>query len=211
MALATSAITSTPTSTESRALSLLGQGIGPEMVASALGVSTSAISQLLSDANFAAKVAELRFTNLAKHNERDSRYDSLEDDLIEKMRNVLPFMVRPLEILRAISVINGAKRRGAMAPDSITAQQTVIPLILPTSTYQKFTKNEITVNINNQVIRAGQQDLITVQSGKMDSLLAGAKVAAIAAAEQQESIRSSKLAQLRQSIGGSNEQQSNTG
>lgn len=155
-----------PTSTEDRALALLGQGLGPETVASAIGVSISRISQLLSETNFAAQVAELRFKNLSKHNERDNAYDLLEDELITRMRDLMPFMVRPMEVARVLQIINAAKRRGSSAPESITNQQTVVNLVMPTQIFQKFT-----VNTMNQVIQAGQQQLITVQSGQMSSLL----------------------------------------
>ena len=51
-------MSTTTTSTETRALSLLGQGLGPEVVAAAVGVSTSRISQLLGDPEFSAKVLQ---------------------------------------------------------------------------------------------------------------------------------------------------------
>lgn len=159
-------MSTTTTSTESRALSLLSQGLGPEVVAAAVGVSTSRISQLLSSPDFAAKVAEGRYENLAKHNQRDNAYDALEDSLVEKLKDCLPFMMRPMEILKAIQVINAAKRRGSSAPESITSQQTVVQLVMPTQILQSFT-----TNINNQVIKAGNQDLVTVQSASMDKLL----------------------------------------
>lgn len=150
------------TSTESRALSLLGSGLGPEVVASALGISVSRISQLLSQEEFAAEVATLRFQNLSKHNERDSRYDQMEDDLLERLRDCMPLMVRPMEILKAIQVINAAKRRGSSAPEQITHQNNVVNLVMPTQIIQKFT-----TNINNQVIQAGHQNLNTMQSGSL--------------------------------------------
>lgn len=150
------------TKAEERALSLLGQGVIPEQAAAASGLSASRISQLLSQDEFAARVAELRFESLSKHNERDSAYDSLEDQLIEKMKDCLPLMVRPGEILKAISVINNAKRRGSSAPDHITNQSTVINLILPTAILTKFTLNQ-----TNQVVQAGEQPLVTIQSGTL--------------------------------------------
>ena len=153
-------------STEERALTLLGQGVGPEAVAAALGVSASAISQFLSHSNFATKFAELRYQALAKHNTRDNSYDSLEDALLEKMKDLLPFMVRPMEVLKAIQVINAAKRRGSSAPESITNQQTVITLNIPTKIVQHFS-----VNTMNQVIQAGQQPLLTVQSSALANLV----------------------------------------
>lgn len=155
------------TSTQDRALSLLGQGVSPEHTALALGVTPSTISQLLSSPEFAEKVATLRFTNLAKHSERDNRADSLEDKLLEKIEDLLPFISRPLEAARLYQIVNSAKRRGQSAPESITNQHEVVQLVMPVQII-----NQYTVNSNNQVIKAGQQDLVTVQSGRMQHLLA---------------------------------------
>jgi hypothetical protein len=150
------------TSLEERALSLLGSGCNSESVASALGVHPSRISQLLAEKVFADKVSELRYKNLQKHNARDGAYDSIEDRLLEKLDKAMPLMVRPETILKAISIVNGAKRRGASAPDQVTNQQNIVNIIMPKVISQKFT-----VNINNQVTRAGDQDLMTMPSGNL--------------------------------------------
>lgn len=163
--------TSLYNSTESRALELLGSGLGAEVVANACGVTVSRISQLLSEPEFAAAVSELRFNSLQKHNVRDSSYDSLEDTLIERMKDLLPLMLRPMEILKAIAVINGAKRRGQSAPETLNASNTVVTLVMPKQIIQNFT-----VNLNNQVIKAGSQELLTIQSGNMNKMLDSAKL-----------------------------------
>ncbi len=164
----------TTTLTEDRALTLLGQGIAPETVAASLGVSASRISQLLSDENFAAQVASLRYESLARHNERDNKYDQMEDDLLERMKDCLPLMHRPMEILKAISVINAAKRRGASTPDSIMNKQEVISLTIPIQIINKFQ-----TNMNGQVTTIEsentQHSLLTIQSGSLDSLLKAKK------------------------------------
>ncbi len=155
-----------PNSTEERALTLLGSGIAPETVAASLGVSASRISQLLSDDEFASKVATLRYEALAKHNTRDSSYDSLEDELIEKMRDCIPLMHRPMEILKAISVINAAKRRGSSTPDSIIEKQSIVQLTVPIQIINKFQ-----TNLQGQVTSIGDTSLVTIQSGSLDSLI----------------------------------------
>lgn len=152
--------------TESRALSLLGSGITPEVVAASLGISVSRISQLLSEENFAAQVAELRFQNLQKHNVRDSEYDSLEDKLLEKLKDCIPLMHRPMEILKAIQVINAAKRRGASAPESIIEKQTIVQLTLPIQIVNKFK-----TDINGQVTQVEDRPLVTIQSGTLDNFV----------------------------------------
>lgn len=157
-------------STEERALKLLGSGCGPEIVATAIGVTVGRISQLLSTPEFAAAVSELRFQHLQKHNEMDNAYDSMEEQLLTQLKDILPLMMRPMEILKAIQVINAAKRRGQSAPESITNQNTVVNLTMPAIIMQQFT-----TNINNQVVRAGNQTLETIQSS---SMLNAAKVRA---------------------------------
>lgn len=154
-------------SLEGRALALLGAGVGPEQVSSALGCSTSRISQLLSEPEFAAQVATLRFENLQKHNLLDSKYDEMEDELVTRLKDCLSFMHKPQEILRAIQVINGAKRRGVSAPEQITHQNQVINLVMPVTIMQKFT-----TSINNQVVRVGEQTLETMQAGSLKDLVA---------------------------------------
>jgi hypothetical protein len=158
-----------PTST--KALTLLGQGLPAVAVAAALGVTESRISQLVSDPEFAAQVAELRFANLSKHSSRDAEYDSLEDSLIEKMKDLLPLMYKPMEVLKAISVINAAKRRGVSAPETLTSQSQVVQLIMPTQILQQFT-----TNIHNQVVKTGEIDLVTIQSHSMKKLLQDSRV-----------------------------------
>ena len=164
------------TSTKDRALSLLGQGCGPEVVASALGVSVSAISQHLSDPEFAAQVAELRFKTLAAHNETDQRIQKIEDMLLERLENVLPYLTDPMKLVAAFTRINAAKRRGAAAPEMLHTQNVVVALTIPSVVINKHTvNNNITVNALNQVVRAGTQDLVTIQSGTMEKLLQTSK------------------------------------
>lgn len=166
-------------STESRALALLGAGVGPEQVASALGCTASRISQLLSEPEFAAAVADLRFANLQKHNVLDSKYDEMEDQLVDRLKDCLSFMHKPAEILRAIQVINGAKRRGISAPEQITHQNQVINLVMPTVIMQKFT-----TSVTNQVVRVGEQTLETLQSGSLKTLASNTLNLAAAAAQE---------------------------
>lgn len=154
--------TSTTTTTEERALKLLGQGIPPSAVASALGVEVSRISQLLSDDDFASKVVELKFESLSRHNERDAVIDGMEDKLLEQLKYALPMMTRPMEIIKAFSVLNAAKRRGQSAPEQITAKQSIIQLNIPAVLLQHFT-----TNVHNQVVQVGEQSLLTIPSANL--------------------------------------------
>lgn len=152
----------TTSSIEERARTLLGSGIAAESVAAALGVTPSRIAQLLSNETFAESVAKLRYESLQQHNKRDSHYDRLEDTLLDKLERSIALLYKPQDILKAISTINGAKRRGQSSPEQVTNQQNIVNLVLPVSIAQKFS-----VNIDNQVTRAGEQDLLTMPSSNL--------------------------------------------
>ena len=153
---------STNSITSERALTLLGQGVPPNIVAASIGVSESRISQLVSDPEFAAAVAELRYDAIQKHSTRDAVYDELEDTLVSRLKDLMPLMARPRDVLYAIQVINNAKRRGTSTPDAIIQQQTVINLTLPTLIVEHFR-----TNAQNHVIQAGTQELETLQSSTL--------------------------------------------
>jgi hypothetical protein len=149
-------------STQVRILKLLGSGHGPEVVSNACGVTVSYVSQLLSEPEFAAQVSELRFANLQKYNELDEQYDTMEQQLVKQLSDILPLIMRPMELIKAISVINAVKRRGQSAPEQVTNQTTIVNLQMPVQIIQKFTTNS-----NNQVINAGNQTLETMQSNTL--------------------------------------------
>lgn len=160
-------IKGTTSALESKALNLLGSGINPEAVANALGVTPSRISQLMADERFASQVTELRYQNLQSHNVRDSAYDTIEDKLLNKLEKSLPLLLKPQDILKAITVVNGAKRRGQSAPEQVTNQQTIVSLTMPQVIVSNFT-----TNINNQVVQAGEQSLVTMSSERLKDLAA---------------------------------------
>lgn len=145
-----------------RALSLLGSGVSTEQTAAALGVTPSAISQLLADQEFADQVAHLRYENLQSHNRRDDKYNDLEDDLLKKLKENLSLIMRPEQIMRALAMVNNAKRRGQSAPEQVSESATILTLVLPTQIVQKFE-----TNANNQVISTGEQSLHTMPSSTL--------------------------------------------
>lgn len=153
--------------TREKAISYLSKGIAPGNVAEALGVSASAISNLLSEDEFRETLAAKRFELSEKQNRHDDNLDDLEASLIASAKQSIAMITRPLEILRAASIINAMKRRGAQAPDSQNASPVVLNLVLPQAIMSRFT-----LNSHNQVIAAGDQELVTIQSHKVADLVA---------------------------------------
>ncbi len=151
-------------SLEDKALALLSSGLPAIKVAEALGVDTSRISQLVSSEEFASKLTEAKYEFLSRHNEADAELDTIESKIRAKMLDCLDSVYKPMELTRMLQVVNASKRRGSSAPASITEQQTVLNLVLPS----KIINNFVT-NINNQVIQAGTTELLTMQSSTLAS------------------------------------------
>lgn len=133
-----------------RALKLLGNNVEQEVVATALGVSPSYISQLLAEPEFAARVAELRLLNLESATDRDSKYDALEDKLLSRLEEVSAYMVKPREVAGVLLGLNKAVRRGVRPENAPQVKQNVVVLNFPTVIQQKFVVNEA-----NQVVAVG--------------------------------------------------------
>jgi len=152
-----------------RALELLGSNVPQEAVASALGVTPSYVTQLLSDEDFSQAVTKLKFEVLSKHTARDETYDELEDLLLARMKKALPLLIRPNDINNALKTVNAAKRRGVDSKESIIANQNIVSITMPIQIVQDFT-----TNVHNQVVKTGDEDLITIQSGDLRSQVEGA-------------------------------------
>jgi hypothetical protein len=139
-------------------LNLLGHGHPPQVVALAVGCEPSYVSQLMSEDQFALEVAKLRCGNLEELTTRDAKYDSLEDRLLEKLDDLLPFMMKPRDVLDALTRINAAKRRG-VAPvlDLAATKTTIIALQLPQVIHQHFS-----INGQGEVMEVGDRALVNM-------------------------------------------------
>lgn len=157
-----------------KALDLLGSGVQPVQVAAAIGVSEGYISQLLSDEQFQLAVAQKRYDSLLAASARDASYDAIEDELLQKLKTSLAFMTKTGEILAAIKVINGAKRRGATSAVGAQANSQVVQLVLPAGVRARFAQDA-----QGQVVEVqtdtGSHSLLTATSSGVKQLLAAQK------------------------------------
>lgn len=187
---------------QERAKKLLGSGVPAEQVASVLGCEASYISQLMSQDEFREAVIALRVQNLTAAQERDNTADSIEQQLLQKLQDSLDFIMKPGDILRAYSVVNNAKRRGAGAQQGQITNNVVVQLQLPVAIQQRFT-----TNTNGEVIEVDGRTMVTMPPAQLLQNLAKGKEAENAA--QAEEFRklaarlpSSVLAKIRAGEGG---------
>ena len=147
-------------STNTSALAtLLTSGMTQSQAAAALGITPSAVSQLMSSESPELDAARKRSSAL------DAEYDEIEGALLKQLKRTIPLLLRPGEISNVLTRINAAKRRG-VAADTPSGPTQVIQLNLPTRIQNKFV-----VNSTNQVVTAGDQDLVTIQSAAVQKLL----------------------------------------
>lgn len=145
-----------------RILALLGNGVAPSATAAAVGCDPSYVSQLLKDDGFAAEVAELRSVSLMAATERDKRWDTLEDKLLAKLDDLIPFMVRPMEVVKALTAANAAKRRGAASDNAAQGVTNVVVLQLPPIVKQRFELNN-----RQEVVEVDGRTLLTIDGTQL--------------------------------------------
>jgi len=168
---------------KAKLLELLGTGISQEAAANTVGCTPGYISQLMAEEEFRAAVINKRIAALTEQTARDKEYNSLEDALLVKLRKSLPLMVKPMEIVRAIQVVNNATRRGAgseqVAP---TAGASLVHLHLPKALAVQFT-----MNTNKEVVQVEGQVLVTLPSKSLHEMVS--KEAALEAALEQQDLK----------------------
>lgn len=143
---------------------LLGSGLGPEVVASAVGCDTSYIVQLMSEESFASDVAVLRTKSLTSHSRRDASIDSVEDRLLDQLSEMVDSKAfyKPRDVLSAVSIVNRMVRRGVAASVQGTVINNIVQIQLPTSVLKKFTTNR-----TNEVVAVEDQTLVTMPAHQL--------------------------------------------
>lgn len=150
---------------------LLGSGLSQAVVASAVGCDPAVISHMMSEESFSQEVAQLRSVALTAHTKRDLRTDSVEEKLLGLLDRAIDegAIYKPRDILHAYAVVNGAKRRGALAgtgEQHISLTQNVVQIQLPEPVARRFT-----INKDNVVVEAEGQTLVTMPAAQMLSKL----------------------------------------
>lgn len=144
---------------------LLGSGLGPETVASAVGCDVSYVSQLLADEVFAGEVSALRTVALQSYSKRDSSINAIEDKLLDKLAVMIEdnAFYKPKDILHAAATVNRMVRRGVVntSGGAITVNN-IVQLTLPQHVVRKFTTNR-----TNEVVEVEGQTLVTMPAHQL--------------------------------------------
>lgn len=145
-------------------VSLLGLGLSNTEVALAVGVEPSYITQLMADDEFAAEVTTKRAAALTANSRRDASIDTIEDKLLNKLEEIVDNqqLYKPMEVLRAASVVNQMKRRGVQASSGSTVINNIVNLTLPAAV-----KRQYTLNNQSEVVDTDGQTLVTMPTSTL--------------------------------------------
>lgn len=163
------------TGNAAKLIKILSAGqITQRQAAEAVGVSEALVSQLMAEEDFAYQVAVGMSKNLERAFTIDDNIEEVENILSQRLRELMG-MAQAMNldtILKVLKYTNGAKRKTqAQVPGVGTGQGTIqnntLKLILPSVVI-----NNYTVNPQNEVVAVGGQELVTLNSKSMETLMA---------------------------------------
>lgn len=155
--------------TADRIKQLLGNGISPDVVATAVGVTPAYVSQLMAEDIFRDEVIALRSTALAASTDRDTSWNKLEDKLLNTLHDKVDqnMIYKVPDIVRVLVAANNAKRRGNPISDNIKPTQQVVILNLPSVVLKQYKENA-----NREIVEVTnddgtQQTLVTMPATQL--------------------------------------------
>lgn len=150
-----------------RAIELLCQGVSTTMVADAVGVDPSYISQLRSDPAVAVKISEALSQQTLEDVKHDSLIDKCEELALQRIEKTIGY-ANFGQTLAAFKILNSATRRqqkGGPSGGNIT--NVTVNLTLPSRAIPAYTTNE-----KNEIIEVEGRTMIAATAKSLDEVLA---------------------------------------
>ncbi|HYP43487.1 MAG TPA: hypothetical protein VEQ18_05645 [Candidatus Nitrosocosmicus sp.] len=155
------------TGVEKRIIKLLSQGVKNKEVAQAVGVPIDQVVALVERQEIKEIVAKAQFEAVESRNDLDASYDKLESKVADYLnRSISMLVAKPAELARVLQIVNKLERRGTGSNAERKEAGQTVRLNIPSVLVQHFQ-----VNIDNQVISAGGQDLTTLPSSQLEVII----------------------------------------
>ncbi len=143
---------------------LLIAGAKPSEIAAHLGCDPSYISQLCMDVQFLNDVLEARSLEAAKIKTMNSRYDNLEEKLLDKLEFAANMPMKTFELLRALSVVGGRKREPVLpVSGNLDGKGVVVKIQIP----QRMREHFVIDAARNDVVGIGERSLAPMPSSEL--------------------------------------------
>lgn len=150
-----------------RAIELLCQGVSTSMVAEAVGVDPSYISQLRADPEVAAKISEALSQHTLEDVKHDSLIDKCEELALQRIEKTIAY-ANFGQTLAAFKILNSASRRQQKGgPGGGLSTNITVNLTLPTAAIPAYT-----TNASNEIIEVEGRTMIAATAKSLDVILA---------------------------------------
>lgn len=157
-------------SAKDMALEMLAQGLQPPVVAATIGVTESYISQLLSDEDFAAAVAEKRSLQSQADMQYDDKLARVEEVYLDRIEQKAG-MANLQQSMQAFKIINGAKRKKDRSAQPLTQNiGVVVNIALPTIVAPQYLLNQ-----NSEIVEVEGKTMISASPKSLDGMVAARK------------------------------------
>jgi transcriptional regulator with XRE-family HTH domain len=161
-----------------KAAMMLAQGYKQEEVAGELGVSPSYISTLVNSVPsfkekvtaYKEKILDNKAGNLSTYAQIDEKYNSIEMELLDAIKDNLGAFNDPRDAMRLLSIVNNAKRRSE-GENSVTTpgDEQLVEITLPDSFMQHVGVTiEAEVSDNNQILSVNGRSLETIEPSVLE-------------------------------------------
>lgn len=148
-------------------IEMLGDGYSQTVVAAAIGVSDSYISQLVAEPEVAELIQAKRVAKLDGVKAHDDGIDSLEKDALAKMHRLLPFVTKPMEVVRIFEAANSAKRKHEQTgPQNVVPTTTIVQVQLPAAALSHFK-----ISTDRQVVEVEGRSMNTLPAKNLNEQL----------------------------------------
>lgn len=139
-------------------LAALRSGFADSQIAEALGVTSSAVAQLIDAHGLRAMaVKNSRFSTI------DENLTELEDELVKKLKQQVRFVQDPMKIGRLLQIVNSTKRRSlaeGQAPN--LGQARLVQLNLP-----ERLRISVEFNAENELVSVNGRSMATATPGRV--------------------------------------------
>jgi transcriptional regulator with XRE-family HTH domain len=149
---------------ESYIISCLEKGFSESQIAAALGVTQSAVSQLIEAKNLKSQLQQHE-----TFDKIDTNLNKIElklSDTLLKMLNQPGTMLNPMQVGSLLKTVNSARRRSTGEGRELPGSAKLVAIKLP-----EHVKARIVVSAENQLLEIDGQSLATLPSSELRGLL----------------------------------------
>jgi len=152
------------TGLQSRAKEMLVAGLPQTAVAARLGITDSAVSQMMSDPDFASEVEQARLETTEADHKFDSKLEETESQALDNIAAKIRFG-NLQQSLQAFKVLNGARRRKDGVNNAQTTIGNAVQINMPTVLMPVYV-----LNGKSEIVEVDGKTMISASPKRMEEI-----------------------------------------